>query len=61
MKTFFEFGEIIKDTTEFVIFGIPWDNLTTKAGIDSHSAPKKIRDIATTWHLPLRLGITFRI
>jgi len=56
MKTFFEFGEIIKDTTEFVIFGIPWDSLTTKAGIDSHSAPKKIRDISYDLALTTETG-----
>ncbi|MHA1491812.1 MAG: arginase family protein [Promethearchaeota archaeon] len=49
---FFDFGEIIGNDTEFVIFGIPWDYLTSIEAPNSAIAPKKIRkasnDLALT-------------
>lgn len=56
MKTFYEFGEIIKSNTKFTIFGIPWDTLTTKEGVVSRNAPEKIRDISYELALTTELG-----
>ncbi len=59
MKTFFEFGEIIKSHTEFAIFGIPWDALTSIEGVNSNNAPQTIRDIS--YELALTTEVGFEI
>ncbi|MHA2185024.1 MAG: arginase family protein [Promethearchaeota archaeon] len=43
--TFFGFDEKVRDDTHFVIFGIPWDYLTSTDLPNSSIAPKHIRDI----------------
>ena len=53
---FFDFGEIIKNDTHFVIFGIPWDYLTSIEGPDSSLAPRKIRDVTENIALTTELG-----
>jgi agmatinase len=45
MKTFFEFKEKCDENTEFIIFGIPWDSLSSLKSIDSALAPKSLREI----------------
>ncbi|TFF99718.1 MAG: agmatinase [Promethearchaeota archaeon] len=57
METFFDFGEIIKKDTEFVIFGIPWDSLTSIKGVESSKAPKRIREATYDIGLATELGI----
>ncbi|MFX0022042.1 MAG: agmatinase [Candidatus Hermodarchaeota archaeon] len=42
---FFNSTEEIKDDTQFVIFGIPWDYLTSIDLPNSSIAPKRIRDV----------------
>jgi agmatinase len=53
---FFDFGEIIDFDTQFVIFGIPWDYLTSIEGPDSSLAPQKIRDVTENLALTTELG-----
>ncbi|UCD01025.1 MAG: arginase family protein [Promethearchaeota archaeon] len=42
---FFDFNEKIKDDTQFVIFGIPWDYLTSIDLPNSSIAPESIRNV----------------
>ncbi|MFX1309368.1 MAG: agmatinase [Promethearchaeota archaeon] len=42
---FFDSSENINEDTQFVIFGIPWDYLTSIDLPDSSIAPKRIRDV----------------
>ncbi|MHA2005989.1 MAG: arginase family protein [Promethearchaeota archaeon] len=42
---FFDFKGVINKETQFVIFGIPWDYLTSKDLPNSASAPESIRSI----------------
>ena len=53
---FFGFDEIIRDDTEFVIFGIPWDYLTSIDLPDSSIAPKNIRNVTNDIGLITELG-----
>ncbi|TFG29537.1 MAG: arginase family protein [Promethearchaeota archaeon] len=53
---FFDFGEIIENNTEFVIFGIPWDYLTSIQAPNSAIAPKKIREVTENLALTTELG-----
>jgi agmatinase len=53
---FFDFGEIIDDDTEFVIFGIPWDYLTSNKASNSTIAPKKIREVTNDLALTTEKG-----
>ncbi len=45
VKTFFDFKDSIDDDTEFLIFGIPWDSLSSLKGVDSANGPSKLREI----------------
>ena len=56
---FFDFGENIDSETQFVIFGIPWDYLTSIEAPNSAIAPKKIREV--TEHLALTTELGFEI
>ncbi|MFX0001163.1 MAG: agmatinase [Candidatus Hodarchaeota archaeon] len=42
---FFEFGDIVNEDTQFVIFGIPWDYLTSIDLPNSSIAPERIRNV----------------
>lgn len=53
---FFDFGEVIELDTQFVIFGIPWDYLTSIEGPDSSLAPQKIRNVTENLALTTELG-----
>ncbi len=53
---FFDFGELIDKDTEFVIFGIPWDYLTSIKGPNSAIAPQKIRDVTENLALTSEMG-----
>ncbi len=53
---FFDFGEIIDEDTEFVIFGIPWDYLTSNEAPNSAIAPKKIREVTNDLALTTEKG-----
>ncbi len=54
--TFFDFGEVIDKDTEFVIFGIPWDYLTSIKAPNSAIAPKEIRGVSNNLALTTELG-----
>ena len=56
---FYDFGEIIETNTLFVIFGIPWDYLTSIEAPNSAIAPRKIRDV--TEHLGLTTELGYEI
>ena len=53
---FFDSGEIIENDTNFVFFGIPWDNLTSIERINSSKSPQKIRKITENLALTTEMG-----
>jgi agmatinase len=53
---FFDFGEEIDNNIEFVIFGIPWDYLTSIKGPNSAIAPQKIREVTQDLALTTESG-----
>ncbi|MFX0071697.1 MAG: agmatinase [Candidatus Hermodarchaeota archaeon] len=53
---FFDFGEVITYDTKFVIFGIPWDYLTSIEAPNSSIAPEKIRRVTENLALTTELG-----
>ena len=53
---FFDFGEVIETDTDFAIFGIPWDYLTSIEFPNSAIAPKKIRESTNDLALTTELG-----
>ncbi|MFX0036926.1 MAG: agmatinase [Candidatus Hermodarchaeota archaeon] len=53
---FFDFDKNIEEDTQFVIFGIPWDYLTSIDLPDSSIAPKKIRNVTNDIGLTTELG-----
>lgn len=52
----FDFGEVIDTDTEFVIFGIPWDYLTSIEAPNSALAPTEIRKASNDLALTTELG-----
>ena len=55
--TFFDYGEVIDKDSEFVLFGIPWDYLTSIDIANSAIAPEKIREVTNYLALSTELGI----
>ena len=55
---FFEFDEEINKETEFAIFGIPWDYLTSIKAPNSSIAPQIIRDVTKNLALTTELGMS---
>ena len=55
--SFFDFDEEIREDTEFVIFGIPWDYLSSAEHADSSEAPLKIRKVTSDIALTTEMGI----
>lgn len=53
---FFDSGEIIENDTNFVFFGIPWDELTSIERINSSKSPQKIRKITENLALTTEMG-----
>ena len=53
---FYDFGEVIDSDTQFVIFGIPWDYLTSIKASNSSTAPEKIRDVTKNLALTSESG-----
>ena len=53
---FFDSGEIIENDTNFVFFGIPWDDLTSIEKTESSKSPQKIRKITKNLALTTELG-----
>jgi len=54
---FYDFGEIIEDSTKFVIYGVPWDYLTSIETSNSAIAPNKIREASSNLGYTTELGI----
>ncbi|MHA1106667.1 MAG: agmatinase [Promethearchaeota archaeon] len=54
---FYDFGDTIASDTEFVIFGIPWDYLSSKDNVNSSTAPKKIREVTKDLALTTEMGV----
>ncbi|MFX1402163.1 MAG: agmatinase [Promethearchaeota archaeon] len=54
--TFFDFGEVIDSKSKFVIFGIPWDYLTSIKAPNSAIAPQKIREVTNDLALTTEMG-----
>ena len=55
--SFFDFNEEIQNDTEFVIFGIPWDYLSSAQNADASEAPSKIRAVTSNLALTTEMGI----
>ena len=53
---FFDSGEIIENDTNFVFFGIPWDDLTSIERTFSSKSPQKIRKISENLALTTEMG-----
>jgi len=53
---FFDSGEIIENDTNFVFFGIPWDELTSIEKTNSSTSPQKIRKITENLALTTEMG-----
>ncbi|MBD3212241.1 MAG: hypothetical protein GF311_06495 [Candidatus Lokiarchaeota archaeon] len=53
---FFDYGEVIKNDTEFVIFGFPWDYLTSIDLPNSSDAPEQIREVTNDLALTTEMG-----
>ena len=53
---FFDFEENIEPDTEFVVFGIPWDYLTSITIANSAIAPQKIREVSKDIALTTETG-----
>ncbi|MFX0106161.1 MAG: arginase family protein, partial [Candidatus Hodarchaeota archaeon] len=53
---FFEFSDKINEDTRFVIFGIPWDYLTSIDLPNSSIAPERIRNVTNDIGLTTELG-----
>ncbi|MFX1496397.1 MAG: arginase family protein [Promethearchaeota archaeon] len=54
--TFFDFGQVIDFESKFVIFGIPWDYLTSIKAPNSAIAPRKIREVTKNLALTTEMG-----
>ena len=54
---FYDYGNMIDKDTNFVIFGIPWDYLTSIDAPNSAIAPKKIREVTQNLALSTELGV----
>jgi len=54
--TFFDFGEVIVKDTKFVLFGFPWDYLTSIDLPNSSEAPEKIREVTNDLALTTEMG-----
>ncbi|MBD3193489.1 MAG: agmatinase [Candidatus Lokiarchaeota archaeon] len=57
IDTFFDFGEVIDKDSKFVIFGIPWDYLTSIKLPNSAIAPERIRSVTKDLALTTEMGI----
>ncbi|MBY9007198.1 MAG: agmatinase [Candidatus Lokiarchaeota archaeon] len=55
--TFYDYGILIDNDTKFVLFGIPWDYLTSIKAPNSSIAPKKIREVTFDLALTTELGL----
>jgi len=53
---YFDFGELIEKETKFIIFGIPWDYLTSIEAPNSAIAPQKIREVSSNLALTTEMG-----
>ncbi len=53
---FFDFGNNIKENTQFVIFGIPWDYFTSIDLPNSSIAPERIRNVTNDIGWTTELG-----
>lgn len=54
---FYDFGDTIASDTEFVIFGIPWDYLSSKDNVNTSTAPQKIREVTQDLALTTEMGV----
>ncbi|MFW9947524.1 MAG: agmatinase [Promethearchaeota archaeon] len=54
---FYDFGGVIDSKSKFVLFGIPWDYLTSKKEPNSAMAPQKIREVTNDLSLTTEMGI----
>ncbi|TXT66956.1 MAG: N(1)-aminopropylagmatine ureohydrolase [Promethearchaeota archaeon] len=54
---FFDYGEVITRDTEFVVFGIPWDEFTSIEIASSAPAPNKLREVSQHLALGTELGM----
>jgi len=55
--SFYDYGGVIDKNTKFVIFGIPWDYLTSIKAPNSAIAPDKIREVTNNLALSTEMGV----
>ena len=55
--TLYDFGDTIDEKTEFVVFGIPWDYLSSLEVANCALAPQSIRSVTSNLALTTELGI----
>ncbi|MFX0073959.1 MAG: arginase family protein [Candidatus Hermodarchaeota archaeon] len=53
---FYDVGEVFNKQTKFVIFGVPWNYLTSIEGVNSSEAPERIRKVSSNLALTTELG-----
>ena len=53
---FYDFGEVIDKDSRYVIFGIPWDYLSSIELANSATAPDQVRTVSTNLALTTELG-----
>ena len=53
---FFDFGKVLNSDTQFIVFGIPWDYLSSIDAANSAMAPDKIREISDNLALTTERG-----
>ena len=54
---FYDFGELIDSKSKFVLFGVPWDYLTSIKAPNSAIAPQKIREVTNDLALTTEMGL----
>ena len=54
---FYDYGEVINQHTKFVIFGVPWDYLTSIESANSALAPDKIRKVTSDLAHTTEMGV----
>jgi len=54
---FYDYGEVIDQHTKFVIFGVPWDYLSSVESANSAFAPDKIRKVTSDLALTTEMGV----
>ena len=55
--TLYDFRDTVDENTEFVVFGIPWDYLSSIEAANSALAPQSIRSVTSNLALTTEIGV----